>query len=233
MNDRDNNDSGTPEPAEYWGSPPPGWAWAPPWMYGPPPPWAVSPPHGWPRGAFQSASCGPTAQYPPQRRSLPPGAPPMPAMDPAPILAPWERRAYGTLVDIAIGVGLIYAYDLTLFMVSPLLHLATWVVGLVGYSSAIRVGYWVLGISWWVWQWSQRGKTGQSIGQMVIGVRVLDIDTHEPIGAIRSILRTLTHVLDILPLWFGYARPFWDRAGQTWADRIHHTITLTTRPSVQ
>ncbi|MFL4497352.1 RDD family protein [Streptomyces sp. VTCC 41912] len=136
-----------------------------------------------------------------------------------------EDRTYATLIDIAIGVSLTQAYSLTLSMIGWIPNFLFWILG-GNYSATVNGGYWAIVLGWWGWQWSLRGRTGQSVGQRIIGIRVVDEETRKPIGPVRSIVRSLTHAIDALPLCAGYIRPSWDRQRQTWADKIHHTIAI-------
>ncbi|MFE2601698.1 RDD family protein [Streptomyces sp. NPDC059396] len=191
----------------------------------PPPGWVMVPvPAAGAPAPDGSGSATGTAAPAPPAAVLPPGAPPVPAV-PAPVgLAGWEDRAYATLLDIAVGVSLIQLYYLMLSSVGWLGQAAVWLAG-GDYETVVDGGYWALSLVWWGWQWALRGRTGQSLGQRLIGVRVVDIQTRRPIGPGRS----LTHALDVLPLGIGFVRPTWDRQRQTWADRIHHTVVLAAR----
>jgi RDD family len=213
-------------PAAGWGPPPPGYGYA-----------LVPLP-----ATGTAAQQLPAAEAAPSPAELPaPGLPPRPAVSPSAPSAPsaagglarWDARAYGALVDIAIGAGILTAYQMTLALVSPVVHVLLWVTSLFGgdFTSVVNGGTWGLALGWWGWQWVQRGITGQTLGQRLMGVMVVDQETRRPIGAGRSVVRSLTHVVDIAPVWLGFARPVWARDGQTWADRIHRTVALPVPPS--
>jgi uncharacterized RDD family membrane protein YckC len=176
------------------------------------------------------ATAPPVAQQPPA--GAPSGEAPRPQAPPAGGLAQWDARAYAALVDIAVGAGLLTFYQMTLAMVSPLVRVLVWLVDLFGgdYGAFVRFSFWVVIGGWWGWQWVQRGITGQTLGQKLMGVAVVDQETRKPIGPARSLVRSLTHVVDILPLWIGFARPVWDKDRQTWADKIHKTIAVNVAP---
>ncbi|MFF2527271.1 RDD family protein [Streptomyces liangshanensis] len=234
------SDSSLSHPAQYWNAAPPGWS--PPYGWGGPPPgWVLVPAQGasapagspqppWPPAPTPGAAVpvpGPVP-LPPGSAVLPPGAPPLPSA-PAPVgLAAWENRAYASLLDIAVWVSLVQAYYLLLTTVGWAAQVLVWLAG-GDYGTVVSVGYWGITLAWWGWQWSLRGRNGQSLGQRLIGVRVVDIQTRQPIGPVRSVLRSLTHVLDVAPACLGLARPAWDRQRQTWADKIHQTVVVATR----
>ncbi|MGQ4517378.1 RDD family protein [Streptomyces sp. DW26H14] len=148
---------------------------------------------------------------------------------PAPVgLAGWEDRAYAALIDVAVGVGLVQAYTLALSMIGWVGQVLVWLAG-GDYGALVQDGYWLITTAWWGWQAVLRGRTGQTLGARLIGVRVVDVQTRQPIGAGRSLLRSATHALDALPLGLGLVRPLWDRQRQTWADRIHRTVVIDVR----
>ena len=141
-------------------------------------------------------------------------------------LATWPARAYAALVDIAIWSGLLNGAYMLVTMIDPVYTVLAWTLGFFDIS-LVRSMTWTLTLGWWGWQWIQRGRTGQTLGQHLIGVRVVDQATGEPIGPARSVVRSLTHVADIAPLCWGLIRPGWSRDRQTWADRIHRTVVVT------
>lgn len=138
-------------------------------------------------------------------------------------------RAYASLVDIAVAAGILTAWQMTLIVLGPFLKVAAWLGG-DSWGSFVSGSTYLLMAAWWGWQWLQRGSTGQSLGQRLIGVAVVDQETCAPVGPVRSLVRSPTHALDVLPLWLGMVRPAWDPWGQTWADKIHRTIAIEVAP---
>ncbi|WP_369361263.1 RDD family protein [Streptomyces sp. cg2] len=155
--------------------------------------------------------------------------PPTPQDAPPVGLATWDDRAYATLIDVAIGVSLTELYSILISMVGWIANFLVWLAG-GNYATVVRGGYWGIAIIWWAWQWALRGRTGQSLGQRLIGIKVVDIQTREPIGPARSIIRSVTHLADLVPLGIGYIRPTWDRQRQTFADKVHHTVAISSKP---
>ncbi|MFI9273812.1 RDD family protein [Kitasatospora sp. NPDC052896] len=98
---------------------------------------------------------------------------------------------------------------------------------------AFSAGYYVIFGGWWLWQWALRGRTGQTLGQQLVGVRVVDAETGQPIGPARSVLRSLAHVMDVLPIGLGLVRPVWSRYRQTWADTVMRTVVIEVDPQRQ
>lgn len=79
-------------------------------------------------------------------------------------------------------------------------------------------------VSFLLWLYNRvflAGRTGQSWGKKVMHTRLLGKDSGMPIGAGRSFLRDVCHILDDLcgiPL--GFAWPIWDKQRRTFADMI-------------
>jgi len=144
-------------------------------------------------------------------------------------LATWEARAYASAIDLSIYGGLLTVYSMVVGTVHPVLTVAVWLSGWFGgdVGTPITWGYWGIGAAWLLWQWSVRGRTGQSLSQRLVGIAVVDEETRHAIGPARSVLRSLTHLLDLAPAALGLLRPTWDRRRQTWADKVHHTLVIS------
>jgi uncharacterized RDD family membrane protein YckC len=105
-----------------------------------------------------------------------------------------------------------------------------------GDAGATTVGRWCFVACWLavvgyaVWNVGLRqGRSGFSVGKSLLGIRVLDATTLQPIGVWRSVLRQLTHVVDVVPLGVGFLWPLWDRRRQTFADKLSSTVVSGTR----
>ena len=75
-------------------------------------------------------------------------------------------------------------------------------------------------------RWYRAGKTGQSWGHQVVGIRLLSERTGQPVGMARAAMRDVTHLLDSLPLYIGFLFPLWTRRRQTIADMVMRTVVL-------
>jgi uncharacterized RDD family membrane protein YckC len=75
------------------------------------------------------------------------------------------------------------------------------------------------------------GETGQSIGKKMQNIKVVGLETGQPIGGGMGILRNILHILDLLPccwlLPFGFIYAlFIDKDKQTFADKILKTVVV-------
>ena len=148
---------------------------------------------------------------------------------PIPGLADWSTRASAALIELSIAGGIATTYSIVLFAARPVFALVEAVALVCGVHMApvFPVLYWLLGVVFLVWQAAQRGRTGQSVGQRLLRIVLVDEDTGAPVGPARSVLRSLLHVLDIGGLFFGYVRPIFQVRAQTWADQICRTVVVT------
>jgi len=159
------------------------------------------------------------------------GLPPRPQQRPRipiPGTADWSTRASATLIEISIAVGAMGAYQLALMAFTPVfafVEMIAYAVGLDGKSLFGTLDTIIMG-AFFLWQWSLRGTTGQSLGQKLMGIAVVDEDTGQPLGASRSILRSVLHIADIGTVFFGYIRPVFQYRRQTFADSISRSVVI-------
>lgn len=71
----------------------------------------------------------------------------------------------------------------------------------------------------------RQGRTGQSWGKTIIGVRLVGERTGEPIGPAMAFVRDVLHVVDAI-LYLGYLWPLWDDERQTFSDKICRTVVM-------
>jgi uncharacterized RDD family membrane protein YckC len=72
----------------------------------------------------------------------------------------------------------------------------------------------------------REGKTGQTPGKRIVGIRLLREADGSSLGFGLALGRRLLHVLDALPCYLGFLWPLWDRLHQTWADKLVHTVVI-------
>ncbi|WP_406832407.1 RDD family protein [Pedococcus sp. KACC 23699] len=82
----------------------------------------------------------------------------------------------------------------------------------------------MLGIQIWNRAFKQ-GRTGQSVGKKVLGIKLVGERTGQPIGAGMAFVRDLCHVVDGFA-YIGYLWPLWDGKRQTFADKILDTVVV-------
>ncbi len=67
---------------------------------------------------------------------------------------------------------------------------------------------------------------GQTIGKKVLGIRVVDFRSGEPIGFGRGLIRYVGKIISSIPLALGFLWMLWDREKQTWHDKIATTVVV-------
>lgn len=74
-------------------------------------------------------------------------------------------------------------------------------------------------------RWFLGGKTGQSWGKKLVGLKLVKEATGQPIGIGMAFVRDLLHIVDSI-CFIGYLFPLWDAKKQTISDKIVSTIVL-------
>jgi uncharacterized RDD family membrane protein YckC len=82
----------------------------------------------------------------------------------------------------------------------------------------------MIGISLWN-RVFRMGRTGQSVGKKVMGIRLVEERTGRPMGAGMCFVRELAHFLDGIA-YIGYLWPLWDAKRQTFADMVMSTVVV-------
>lgn len=71
------------------------------------------------------------------------------------------------------------------------------------------------------------GKTGQPWGARIVGVRVVDMRTGEPIGFWRALGRSLfANIFSSAIFYLGYLWMLWDDKQQTWQDKVVNSVVV-------
>ena len=69
-------------------------------------------------------------------------------------------------------------------------------------------------------------SAGQSIGNKILGIRVLDADTGRSLPYARAFVRALMSNLSALPCFLGFFWMLWDRRKQTWHDMLASSLVV-------
>ena len=198
----------------------------------PPGPYGQQPPPPAPYG--QQQPYAPNAGYP----ANPYGAVALPKES----YASWGQRVGAYLLDYLLTlpfaiVGLILIVVGAASTASSLTYnsaTGTYDSSGAGLSLLAVLGYllWVIGaIGVTAWnRWYKGGKTGQSWGKRVMGIKLVREADGQPLGAGMAFVRDLAHVVDGLICDIGYLFPLWDVKRQTLADKILHTAVYPGAP---
>ena len=67
---------------------------------------------------------------------------------------------------------------------------------------------------------------GQTVGQMAMGIRVIDFNTGGPIGYGRAFIRWLVSIVSTLVIFLGYFWMLWDKEKQCWQDKAANDVVV-------
>lgn len=162
---------------------------------------------------------------------------------PLPPLATWAQRAGSFLADAAVPtvlnvVGLAVwlpeyiRFVQTIVATAAANHGAMPAVPLLfstRYLVMLLLSLVAAGFNLWNRTFRQ-GRTGQSIGKRLLGIRLLGEQTMAPVGPGTSFLRELAHYVDSAAMDIGYLWPLWDAKRQTFADKICRTVVVADGP---
>jgi uncharacterized RDD family membrane protein YckC len=91
-------------------------------------------------------------------------------------------------------------------------------------ASAGTALYIVIGIVYFT---AMIGSTrGQTLGQMALGIRVIDFNTGGPIGYGRAFLRWLVSIVSGIVIFLGYLWMLWDQEKQCWHDKAANCVVV-------
>jgi uncharacterized RDD family membrane protein YckC len=67
---------------------------------------------------------------------------------------------------------------------------------------------------------------GQTLGQMALGIRVIDFNTGGPIGYGRAFIRWLVSIVSAIVILVGYLWMLWDKEKQCWHDKAATDVVV-------
>jgi len=67
---------------------------------------------------------------------------------------------------------------------------------------------------------------GQSIGNKILGIRVLDADTGASLPYVRAFVRALMSNISSLPCFLGFLWMLWDPRKRTWHDMVANSLVV-------
>jgi uncharacterized RDD family membrane protein YckC len=67
---------------------------------------------------------------------------------------------------------------------------------------------------------------GQTVGQMAMGIRVIDFNTGGSIGYGRAFIRWLVSIVSAIAILIGYLWMLWDKEKQCWHDKAANDVVV-------
>jgi uncharacterized RDD family membrane protein YckC len=68
--------------------------------------------------------------------------------------------------------------------------------------------------------------SGATPGKTALGIRVVDINTGQPIGYPRAFIRWISHIISAIVLLLGYFWMLWDPEKQCWHDKFAGDVVV-------
>jgi uncharacterized RDD family membrane protein YckC len=150
--------------------------------------------------------------------------------------AHWGKRVGSYIIDALVMMVAMIPYFIgfaiggasTETSVDPVTgELTTTGGGMSGIALVLIILGAVLGLAVFIWNVCiKQGRTGYSIGKGVLGIKLIKLDTGQPLGAGMSFVRQIAHILDQLPCYIGYLWPLWDSKRQTFADKVMGSVVI-------
>jgi uncharacterized RDD family membrane protein YckC len=139
-------------------------------------------------------------------------------------LADFGTRAIGLVIDI----GVVIAVAIVGFVISAIFGAVADVLGLL-----IGLVFYLVYLGLWFYYGYLVGTKGASPGMAVMGLKCVNEQTGQTIGAGPGIIRGLAHILDNIICYIGWFFPLWDAKRQTLADKVMKTVVLSGQPKAQ
>lgn len=142
-----------------------------------------------------------------------PAAPPLP---PPPAVAPTSGPS-GPRATFWQRLLALIVDSLLIFSVEGVIALA--IDPDVGYGIGLLGGL-------FYYSYLEGSPSGQTIGKRVMGIRVVDFRTGQPIGFARGLVRWVGRILSGLACGLGYLWMLWDGEKQCWHDKLATTVVV-------
>jgi uncharacterized RDD family membrane protein YckC len=156
----------------------------------------------------------------------------------APAYAHWIKRVGAALVD-ALTLAPFWILIVVVALVTHSSHTVNMGTSADGTPATVEVSdgisgigftliglLYVLALAFALWNVVFRqGRTGYSLGKSALGIKLVMDGSDQPVGAGRTFLRQLAHILDSF-CYVGYLWPLWDAKRQTFADKLCTTVVL-------
>ena len=70
--------------------------------------------------------------------------------------------------------------------------------------------------------------SGQTVGKKLLSIRVVDLDSGQPIGFVRAAVRNIVAYFVSVIFLLGYLWMIWDEEKQTWHDKVASSVIVPT-----
>ncbi len=147
----------------------------------------------------------------------------------------WGKRVGSYLIDVILTSVAQFPYLIGTAMaagsMTSTVDPVTGQITQTGSPSGLAVGLMgigiIFGIAFFLWNSCfKQGKTGYSIGKGILGIKLIKIETGQPVGPGLAFVRQIAHILDSIACMIGYLWPLWDAKRQTFSDKVVGTVVI-------
>lgn len=93
-------------------------------------------------------------------------------------------------------------------------------------SPIIEIILLIVGLAYFTLLWSSNGS---SVGQMVVGIKVVDASTGAPVSQTQALVRAIGYIISAIPIYIGFIWAFFDPRKQGWMDKMANTLVVRIR----
>lgn len=140
-----------------------------------------------------------------------------------PAYAGLVTRSIAFVIDVAIVDAAAALVGVTVGLGLSILSISSLVETIVGAILALAWVIWSAG--YFIFFWS---TTGQTPGNRIMGIRVLDARGRGPLKPRRAALRFIGLCLAAIPLFAGYLMMLWDDRARCFQDHLARTVVIYT-----
>ena len=126
------------------------------------------------------------------------------------------------LIDYGIGIAFYIMLAIVAAIFSAVSDALGAIVFLVGYLALIGYYFYI----------GYMNGLGGSVGKRLTGLKVVSIETGQPIGGGMGIVRMFAQIVNSIVCYIGWFMPLWDNHQQTIGDKIMKTVVLTDQPKM-
>ena len=132
-------------------------------------------------------------------------------------------RTIAFVIDVAIVEAVAALVGVTVGLGVSILYIPHWLE--VAIAAILGVAWVIWSIAYFAFFWS---TTGQTPGNRVMGIRVIDAKARGPLKPHRAVLRFGALCLAALPLFAGFLMMLWDDRCRCLQDRLARTLVVYT-----
>jgi uncharacterized RDD family membrane protein YckC len=143
-------------------------------------------------------------------------------------LAGWGSRVGATLLDGLLGsVPFLIGYAIFAANLSTRAANSYPDDGPQAYAVISFLVGGLVSLGLWIWnRVIRQGQTGQSVGKSALHIKLVGVETYQPIGPGKALLRDFLRYIFDSACFLNLLWPLWDEKHQTWHDKVCNTYVI-------